>query len=1024
MVFKILRVCLFAVLLGVSACSPDNLTNEKGGAPAVIVGVNDLYRLQLRIDPQHPGRGVTDYPGNKVEDVPKSYAMVLLAELSRKRHAGTANFLDLELEAAKWLMEHADENRDGVIGWGVPVAWDAYGDGSVNPVSTEYSISTAIVIDALLSWSDAVSSPKAIEVLKLLENAAKPYLNSKRWTPAGMLPYSLRENDRKYDTFNSAMYLAGQFQRLAQRIQDKHLANRLTQAADSTVSALLRHKQISPETGAWYWYYSVSETVPNDLPHASYIAQGLADYVKYGGRLADHIDLDFVFDHINEFIPEKGGKARGIRAWPRFRQDITLEARSYDIGMAMHLACSNPRLFSLRSNLINSLGDYRTSSGEYLKYPVNSKHTPLVVAEYESYLYRGLATCLLSTADEGQVDQIPRFTRPEVPGHILQSVDFALLPPTERGEIGVPFVQGVSRSTNYNVFYSQKSIKTRLELHDGRYLKFDKPGFPLALIDSPDNPVVFFREYPQGNLFLIPFFGKSQLQIRHAQDREPIYRTSILHKGVIYLVYYDNPTSGNWLVRISPGKNGWGVIGPPVKLPSLKDPAGATYEMIPRMEFLSNGDKLWLTGGTLRAEIMSDGQIFEEHFEGCLRAVEVVLVSDTPVALCASSDSTQVPWVLAGQGKPTLLDPKKGIPWNLRVNDKDLLVDYAVVPQDLSRMLMRDLSRTQQEGWMEFGINNDEGRIPWSQIYYLNGFLDMVSLARSDVRAAEVFLPLLPLIRQRLDLEMQLIDQHWRSGRYRTRAFTVDRSPALFAVQTARLLLLMQRYLTEIPLAKPLPGYADVQDSVASLRGHIDVLARKGESSRWIQHGRPHLRWPKGSKFYFDGLNVPFNHQNEWAYSILRAGTSQSHYYRAAEEIIGFFKEKVASGGELPAEGVWDYWWGRAYDGWVYSDGVSLNKPSYPGDKIKAWISFRTIDAMALVSAYSVLPYAEREIMLRSVARLVHEGKLYPFAAYELYRLGMLVFPSLSVAQSYARVSAPWELQSAVWALSRLAQTP
>lgn len=35
-----------------------------------------------------------------------------------------------------------------------------------------------------------------------------------------------------------------------------------------------------------------------------------------------------------------------------------------------------------------------------------------------------------------------------------------------------------------------------------------------------------------------------------------------------------------------------------------------------------------------------------------------------------------------------------------------------------------------------------------------------------------------------------------------------------------------------------------------------------------MKPGNAHLRWPYGSAFYFDGLAVPYKHQNEWAYAM------------------------------------------------------------------------------------------------------------------------------------------------------------
>src|SRR5690606_28257631 len=119
------------------------------------------------------------------------------------------------INAGQWLLQHGDENQNGIIGWGVPVAWDAYGDGSINPKDTEYTISTAIAVDALLSWLDFSDADLRAKILDVIERSLEPYLNSSMRTPAGLLPYSLMVSDRRYDTFNPAAYLAGQMQRFS-----------------------------------------------------------------------------------------------------------------------------------------------------------------------------------------------------------------------------------------------------------------------------------------------------------------------------------------------------------------------------------------------------------------------------------------------------------------------------------------------------------------------------------------------------------------------------------------------------------------------------------------------------------------------------------------------------------------------------------------------------------------------------------------------------------------------------------------
>ena len=79
-----------------------------------------------------------------------------------------------------------------------------------------------------------------------------------------------------------------------------------------------------------------------------------------------------------------------------------------------------------------------------------------------------------------------------------------------------------------------------------------------------------------------------------------------------------------------------------------------------------------------------------------------------------------------------------------------------------------------------------------------------------------------------------------------------------------------------------------------------------------------YLKWPKGSAFPFDGLNVPYNHQNEWANSILDTlqvgGVLHADEKRAeqiAMEIIEQFLSAVAPNNLLPPERMWPYWWGQ-----------------------------------------------------------------------------------------------------------------
>ena len=1007
---------LAAVVLG--ACSADEPPPSPFAAEAELLRLGaDLHG---RVNPEHPGRGTTDYPGNTSEDVPKSYAMVLLAELDRVDTGLKPDSKNMAPAAGRWLLDHADENGDGVIGWGVPVAWDAYGDGSINPANTEYTISTAIVVDALLSWSERDADAPWQEIMDTIDRSLQPYLNKAMRTPSGLAPYSLQVVDRPYDTFNPAAYLAGQLQRFSRKTQDPVRQMQLRHVADDTMRSLLEHRKNSAQDGRWYWNYSVQEEVPNDLPHAGYIIDGIRTYIAYGGLLGEQFDRFAVLAHLRDF--PVGGET--VLAWPQFRRDVTMPARSYDLGFALHLVCSESSVSDLRDTMLSILPRYRNEQGQYTKYPAGTEgQAVLSVAEYEAYLYRGVLSCLSALqksagpkAGADRLLQASENTRRLVDRDLTSGTSAAAV-----SLLGAPL--GAMTVSN--------RVMTVAHWSENRQ-RFSEPGIPLAVLDSPATRHVLFRQFPSDRLLLQRYGADGRVEcavpVHHEgrADAHPILRAATLHGERLYVVYYDNPGSANWLVSWPLAAACTGM-STPVKLPSLEDPAGLTYEMIPALRFHARENRLYLVGGALEAEVKANDMV-ARRVEGCRHVIESTVTPQGLAHLCIAAEAGAMGArgfkVVAPDGVALPeVDAALGVPWGLSWSLGRLQVDHARSPEQLGQLFVRDFLATQHHGWFEFGINNDEGRMPWSQIYYLNGLLDLLDVARRSDAAHRVFGPLVSGVRQRLDQEIAIMDRQYAAGRYRTRAFTVDRSQALFAVQTARLLLLFERYRAEVPGALPLASFDGLRRDVLTLKGHIEVMAREGETAQWLAPGRAHLRWPKGSKFYFDGLAVPFNHQNEWAYAVVHSANPavDAVPLAAARDIVQHFVDRIAPDGQLPTTGVWDYWWGRAHDGWTAADKVSDHKPDYPGDKGKAWISFRTIDAMALLAVSPGLGESVHAQALASSSALASQGLLYPLVNQTLVPSTGRIHLQPAVAYEYARLTSPWELANVVWSLARLA---
>lgn len=383
---------LFTVSCGSSGGG--GTSGDLGSVPApdarLTAVVNDL--VERALDPVAPGRGLTDYPVAIPYDIPKAYAMIVkAAELDAGR---TPSLLALSRTSENWLITHDDVNGGGVKGWGLPFEWDAFGDGTPNPANTGYAISTAIVIDALLDRAKTMSGSQRDATIELAWQAIFPYLDPTVKTPGGLAPYSLTPQDRGWDVFNTAAYLAAMAQRLSRTETAADRVARLQQFADTTMQVLLDRRLVTLD-GAWYWPYLSPGSSVNDLPHAAYIIYSIETYVREGGRLADSFPRERIWSHLGDFVVPGAGY---VRSYPRF-VDVDAVARSYDVGFALATLClfSNS-LPNVREQLTSVLSTYRIDTGHYAKYPVRGPKVPsdppLVVTEYETYFLFATTACL------------------------------------------------------------------------------------------------------------------------------------------------------------------------------------------------------------------------------------------------------------------------------------------------------------------------------------------------------------------------------------------------------------------------------------------------------------------------------------------------------------------------------------------------------------------------------------------------------------------------------------------------------
>lgn len=586
----------------------------------------------------------------------------------------------------------------------------------------------------------------------------------------------------------------------------------------------------------------------------------------------------------------------------------------------------------------------------------------------------------------------------------------------------MPFTDFSSAGHTARLLFRPSTLRSAIEIDGDRRIEFPRTGVALKLVDlGADRFAVFFCEIYSNRLFLYEAGprGLNERYLRGGSRAELMFREAVVHDGALVAVLYDSDLRQNQLVTLDPSGDGDVTVVPDAILPSIQDPGGATYEQNASVFLLPTRDVLWVVAGTLVQAIGEGGPATEQRLAGCLRAQEAVLSpAGEPVILCVAQEDQSSAF--------KLIEVRDGIPQARPIETNALVMnlrpngEYDTVrdADGVARALRADLMRNHGSGVMELGSNNVEGRVPWSQIYFLNGLMDLVLTARADAQSADRFGPLVADAKRRIDIEMYVLNRLLSDRDFLTEGFTVNRAPVLYAVQTSRLLLLFNRYARELRNGARLSTHQELADLTLTLRGHIDVVTTESPQMR---ADRPYLYWPRGSAAYFDGLNVPYNHQNEWAYAVtdtLSGRTRITAEDRDARDasiaMVDTFLDEVAPQGTMPQSGEWPYWWGRARNPWTEADDVSVNTRAYRGDTLVSFISFRTIDVM------SVLAVKGAEPLGASIETLIRTGKVYPFAAASFVKYGFIPRIEQRVALHYARASAPWDTQSAVWALASL----
>ena len=340
-------------------------------------------------------------------------------------------------------------------------------------------------------------------------------------------------------------------------------------------------------------------------------------------------------------------------------------------------------------------------------------------------------------------------------------------------------------------------------------------------------------------------------------------------------------------------------------------------------------------------------------------------------------------------------------------------IAYASSCDEVTAILKKDLSRLPAMGLPFWAVNNYEGRIAWGQIYVLDGLLDLASgLALPGPRFNDVR----NLARRRVELEVAYWSRLAATAEpwFWSRRYSLERANLLSVLHLGRMARVAQRSLAvaDNPATRAL---------LSSLRDEMQGFTHSLEEPQG-----PSLFLRKGMPFWLDGSNAPWNYQSGWIEGIAaldRVGLASAESRAAA---IAMLRQFVATEIEPRRPDLWNYCSGRCQDGWTATDAVSSNTPVWEGNKTRtatAHISYRTMDARALLDAAALWKLDDLGWSASYVRDLVERGRLYPSAAAPLAQFGVRPGLGTDLQLRYGRSTMPYETHSQVWALDAVGRT-
>lgn len=356
------------------------------------------------------------------------------------------------------------------------------------------------------------------------------------------------------------------------------------------------------------------------------------------------------------------------------------------------------------------------------------------------------------------------------------------------------------------------------------------------------------------------------------------------------------------------------------------------------------------------------------------------------------------------------------------INENTGNIESVSDPKDLIKILEKDITSMQCSGIMEMGSNNLEGRVPWAQVYYLNGLTDFLMPEFTEKIQVPGYSAFQDRVRQRLKIEMDILEQLVHSKKSLvSKRYNLNRELHDCALHYDRVMQLFCRYYRVI--GKKYNGFDKMIQKGLDYEGTVEkVLIAEQGNADGVTQGNEYLIQDEGG--IFEKTVAPYNYMSAYVSNVCVAEQNgyqiPRKYIKRAENFISIL---LSSDNYLDydTECLWPYYYGMPYVGWEDRENNTI--PYFNGQTYDAHISYRSMDAVAIIYASKVIPQLYDEKNIEYLKEGVENGKLYPFVNEALIESGyseaLIPFENY---KEWIRPHHDWNIQNTAWAYYFLLQ--